>query len=66
MIPTIDSLLDPDVHLHDAVTARAEQVLPVRPHGVPKDMRRCCLALRDEWGRFPIGFCGPDCEGRRR
>lgn len=30
----------------------------------PKSARPCCAAQRDAHGRFPIGYCGPDCQGR--
>lgn len=26
----------------------------------------CCMALVDDLGRPPIGYCGPDCERKRR
>lgn len=28
---------------------------------VRKEAAPCCVAQRDEHGRLPIGFCGPDC-----
>ncbi len=31
----------------------------------PKERRPCCAARRDSAGRLPIGFCSPECEGRR-
>lgn len=31
-----------------------------------KDDAACCLAARDEDGRPPIGWCGPDCLRRRQ
>lgn len=30
----------------------------------PKEDRPCCAALEDPEGRLPIGWCGPDCQGR--
>ncbi|MEA2702109.1 MAG: hypothetical protein QOD63_54, partial [Actinomycetota bacterium] len=37
-----------------------------RPEWVParKEDAACCLAHRDEYGRFPIGYCGPLCSRR--
>jgi len=32
--------------------------------GARKENSACCLSRRDEYGRFPIGWCGPDCERR--
>jgi len=29
-----------------------------------KEQRRCCDASRDVLGRMPIGYCGPQCQGR--
>lgn len=29
-----------------------------------KEDRACRCSEKDELGRFPIGWCGPDCEGR--
>lgn len=34
------------------------------PPLTPKEQRACCTAHRDDQGRLPIGFCGPDCLGR--
>lgn len=36
-----------------------------RPHVPPlKQNRTCACGIRDEHGRYPIGWCGPACEGR--
>lgn len=32
--------------------------LPVMTH---KEDAACCISRRDDQGRLPIGFCGPDC-----
>jgi len=29
-----------------------------------KEDAPCCAATRDEYGRYCIGFCGPECERR--
>lgn len=29
-----------------------------------KEDAACCVALMDDHGRLPIGYCGPDCERR--
>lgn len=29
----------------------------------PKESRQCCVAQRDQFGRLPIGRCGPGCLG---
>lgn len=40
----------------------ARETLGLRPS---KEDAECCASKRDDLGRLPIGFCGPDCERRR-
>lgn len=51
------------------MTERAmEGIYRGTPVDIPprKEDRNCACSEKDEFGRHPIGWCGPNCEGRPR
>jgi hypothetical protein len=42
-----------------------ETLTAYRPFVPPrKEDRACCVSRKDRFGRYPIGWCSPECEGR--
>lgn len=48
------------------INSRPVPNIDLWPLALSKDAAACCMALVDKHGRPPIGYCGPDCERKRR